>query len=269
MGRLDGESHRRIRMLRALRAHLSYAAVLSTLALVFSMSGGALAAKHYLIDSTSQFSPAVMRALHKDPRGGRKGSRGATGRVGPAGATGARGGVGYEGFRGAQGSRGRLGPEGLIAQEGAVIEKAEPFSASRNPGELQEQNAFLFSFPEEIEGRLVCGAFAGHSAGGIKVYAPPGSRGQARVTAYNTEGKPPRETKELAKAIPLAPSYGSESEGFISELAFETGKMNLGHIRGTITTQTGVVVVDAFMEVAPNSTGHACTITGAAFMIPR
>ena len=46
-----------------MRRRLSYANVAATLALVFSMSGGALAAKHYLLSSTRQISPRVLRSL--------------------------------------------------------------------------------------------------------------------------------------------------------------------------------------------------------------
>jgi hypothetical protein len=47
---------------------ITYANVAATLALVFSMSGGALAATHYLINSTKQISPKVLKKL-KGPRG--------------------------------------------------------------------------------------------------------------------------------------------------------------------------------------------------------
>jgi hypothetical protein len=40
-------------MFSPIRRHLSYANVVATMALVFAMSGSALAAKHYLITSTS------------------------------------------------------------------------------------------------------------------------------------------------------------------------------------------------------------------------
>ena len=46
-----------------MRGRLSYANVVATMALVFSMSGGALAAKHYLLSSTRQISPRVLRSL--------------------------------------------------------------------------------------------------------------------------------------------------------------------------------------------------------------
>jgi hypothetical protein len=46
-----------------IRRNLSYANVTATLALVFAMSGGALAAKHYLLSSTKQISPKVLNSL--------------------------------------------------------------------------------------------------------------------------------------------------------------------------------------------------------------
>ena len=80
------------------RAHLSYANVVATLALVFAMSGGALATQRYLITSSSQISPKVLKKL--------KGNAGAQGVPGRAGANGA------PGAPGANGSNGMPGPPG-------------------------------------------------------------------------------------------------------------------------------------------------------------
>ncbi len=66
-----------------MRRRLSYANVTATLALVFAMSGGALAANHYLINSTKQINPKVLKKL--------KGSTGKTGAAGATGATGPKG----------------------------------------------------------------------------------------------------------------------------------------------------------------------------------
>ncbi len=65
-----------------MRRHLTYANVAATLALVFAMSGGALAAKHYLVESTSQINPKVLKKL--------RGHNGKIGKTGKAGLTGAR-----------------------------------------------------------------------------------------------------------------------------------------------------------------------------------
>lgn len=43
--------------------HLNYANVVATLALLFAMSGGALAAQHYLLNSVSQINPRVLAKL--------------------------------------------------------------------------------------------------------------------------------------------------------------------------------------------------------------
>jgi cytoskeletal protein RodZ len=51
--------------MKSIRRHLNYANIVATLALLFAMSGGALAAKHYLINSTKQISPKALQALAK------------------------------------------------------------------------------------------------------------------------------------------------------------------------------------------------------------
>jgi hypothetical protein len=75
-----------------IKPRLTYANVAATLALVFSMTGGALAAKHYLITSTKQISPKVISALK-----GKAGPRGLAGSQGPAGSAGPAGPAGPAG----------------------------------------------------------------------------------------------------------------------------------------------------------------------------
>ncbi len=55
-------------MFQQLRKHLGYANVTATLALFFAMSGGALAASHYLITSTRQIKPSVLSSLKGEVR---------------------------------------------------------------------------------------------------------------------------------------------------------------------------------------------------------
>ena|ERR1700722_7667427 len=82
-----------------IRRHATYANVVATMALLFAMSGGALAAGHYLITSTKQISPKVRKALK-----GNVGPRGLTGSTGPSGPEGKQGLIGPEGHEGKQGT---------------------------------------------------------------------------------------------------------------------------------------------------------------------
>jgi hypothetical protein len=86
---------------------MSYANVAATLALVLAMSGGALAAGHYLISSTKQISPAVLGKLK-----GATGKAGITGPGGPAGPAGPAGTNGTPGTKGEPGTPGESGPKG-------------------------------------------------------------------------------------------------------------------------------------------------------------
>ncbi len=86
------------------RMHVSPATVIASLALVFAMSGGAFAAGRYLITSTKQISPKVLKALAG--KNGANGAPGAQGPLGPSGATGPAGPTGPEGKAGANGAAG-------------------------------------------------------------------------------------------------------------------------------------------------------------------
>lgn len=101
--------------MNSLRRPLSYANVVATLALVFAMSGGALAATHYLIKSKQQISPKVLEELK-----GNKGATGQTGAAGAAGIAGAQGVPGKEvtGATGAQGAKGETGATGAEGPQG-------------------------------------------------------------------------------------------------------------------------------------------------------
>lgn len=79
--------------MKPIRRHVSYANVVATLAVVFAMSGSAIAAKHYLLNSTKQISPALLKKL-----------RGRTGNTGPRGAPGTQGALGATGAKGEPGS---------------------------------------------------------------------------------------------------------------------------------------------------------------------
>src|SRR5262249_39727182 len=106
---------------REMRRHLSYANVAATLALFLAMGGGALAANHYLINSTKQINPRALRLL--------RGARGATGARGPMGAQGLpgpRGATGAQGPRGAAGSPGEAGSSSSATLATAYVQVTLP-----------------------------------------------------------------------------------------------------------------------------------------------
>lgn len=116
------------------RRQFSYANVVATVALVFAMSGGALAASRYVIHSTKQISPKVLKKLRGKvgPKGakgttGATGATGATGTTGVAGTPGATGATGVAGTPGATGATGEEGPTGKEGKEGAAGTLASAF----------------------------------------------------------------------------------------------------------------------------------------------
>lgn len=100
-------------MIARIRTRLTYTNVALTLALVFAMTGGAYAAKKYVITSTKQISPKVLSSLK-----GAKGPAGARGPAGERGAPGAQGGPGPQGVPGAgePGKEGKAGTNGVSAE---------------------------------------------------------------------------------------------------------------------------------------------------------
>jgi hypothetical protein len=82
-------------MLSRIGSRVTYANITATLALVFGTSGGALAATHYLLNSTKQINPKVLKAL--------KGQAGAAGPKGVGGMLGAQGPEGKAGVNGTNG----------------------------------------------------------------------------------------------------------------------------------------------------------------------
>ena len=115
-------------MFLRVRKHTTYANIMLTVALVFAMSGGAFAATKYLITSTKQIKPSVLKQLQ-----GKAGAKGATGAAGPAGPQGAPGAAGAKGEPGAPGTNGAnaeatafTGAKGSCTAGGAEIKTASP-----------------------------------------------------------------------------------------------------------------------------------------------
>jgi Collagen triple helix repeat (20 copies) len=122
VGPKSNESRKKVIVVFSMiRRRLCYANVAATLALVFAMSGGALAAGHYLLTSTSQVSPKVLKAL--------KGKNGSAGEEGAQGAQGPRGEVGAAGPAGPAGAQGAQGPQGEPGVAGAAGKEGSPWTA--------------------------------------------------------------------------------------------------------------------------------------------
>jgi hypothetical protein len=88
-------------MFLAMRRRLTYTNLAVTFALIFMMSGGAYAANHYLITSTKQIKPSVLKQLTgKSGAAGASGTSGAQGPAGPTGPGGPQGPAGSSGISG-------------------------------------------------------------------------------------------------------------------------------------------------------------------------
>jgi hypothetical protein len=132
------------------RLHLTPATAIAALALVFAMTGGAYAAGKYVITSTKQISPKVLKSLQG--KAGAKGATGAAGAAGPAGAPGA-GTAGPQGAPGTPGAAGKEGPAGKEGKQGPP--GTTGFTATLPKGETETGTWASQSFKYQGERRVV------------------------------------------------------------------------------------------------------------------
>jgi hypothetical protein len=172
-------------MFSALRRRLTYTNVGVTLALFFSMSGGALAAGHYLITSTKQIKPSVLSSLK-----GKAGPAGANGAAGPAGPAGGQGVKGEAGATGLQGPEAKEGKEGKPGKEGKAGKEGSPWTDGGTlPPEKTETGTWGFGeTPIEAEGQLTFEVPIGFS---IPLKEAIGASNAHYVTRDEQEGSSP------------------------------------------------------------------------------
>lgn len=175
-------------MVSLIRRHVNAASIVAFIALIFAMTGGAMAVNSHggpgakasaalgskAIVGTEAKSKAKSKGGSKGPPGPR-GATGAVGPAGPAGSTGPAGPAGSAGAKGETGTTGTTGATGLTGpagEKGRQGEKGEPgepgtFGGGALPPEKTESgswsvaplatgsSAFVaFSFPAPLEAKM-------------------------------------------------------------------------------------------------------------------
>jgi hypothetical protein len=182
-----------------MKPRLTYANVAATLALILATSGTAIAAKHYIITSTRQIKPSVLRQLRgKAGPAGHQGPGGPAGPPGPQGPGGAAGPVNLSAIRVFKneelasvppkdfGSALAFCPAGMSAISGGGDSSIGGILDSETP--TQERVAWLIivhnenPVPLEIHAQVLC---AGKGQAVAASARPAGySRARARAEAH-------------------------------------------------------------------------------------
>jgi hypothetical protein len=207
-------SHRRVSL------RLTQAALV--IALVFAVTGGALAATHYLITSTKQFSPNVLKSL-----------RGARGRRGTRGARGARGAAGRNGTNGTNGTNGINGQAPAIA-----VTDPAGFSLG-SASDTTFHSIATLTIP-------AAGSYTATAKVGARAFGGSGvAQSLCTLTAHTTAGG----TDDVDTA-----DASLDNSGTSVEIAVETISLQVTHVfsgPGTINLscqQNGLTTGGAFLE---------------------
>jgi hypothetical protein len=254
----------RKRVISAVRRRLCAANVLATAALVFSMSGAAVASQQYLasaahkthsskaryaLSSTSQISPGVMRALQAASPGA-AGAAGAAGGPGPAGP---RGPLGVVGAQGALGAAGPTGP--------SKSPMARTFHAATP---LNEEIVTFFELPGGVSGSLTCIGFRALQIAFISLAAPEPAAAQTSLIGSDFPGSPLEDKsgtathKELSPGGSVVTVLHSNSKGTI---AIPTH----GDLNASISSPSLVARLNMYITVNPEE----CIVEGAVVATPR
>ena len=192
-------------MFYAIRTRINATTVVAGLALVFAMTGGAYAAKKYLITSTKQISPSVLKSLQ--------------GKAGPAG------------VNGAQGSGGSAGAQGPAGKDGAPGEKGAPGTNGKS----------VVAETENAGANCEEGGSSFHQEGSaVKTYACNGKEG-AQGEPWPAGGTLPHEATETGawsfgfeppSICEFSSGCGLATISFPIPLAAELGSSNVHYVTG-------------------------------------
>ena len=142
-------------MFSPLRNRFGIPGVISVIALVFAMLGGAYAANESSGGGSKASASAKAKKGPRGPRGPR-GPKGATGPAGPAGPVGPKGDAGQQGPQGPPGNQGPQGPEGEPWTAGGTLPSGETETGMYSlgvmvgeglPGENKRPVSFSFTIP--------------------------------------------------------------------------------------------------------------------------
>jgi hypothetical protein len=219
-------------MLSAIRKRMTPATVIATVALIFAMTGGAYAANKFLITSTKQISPKVLKALK-----GANGKTGANGLAGPVGAAGV-GTPGAQGPAGAAGAKGETGPGGAPGSEGKAGKEGKEGKAGTTgftetlPSGKSETGAWAVNAYNVPEGGEVVGPIS--FAIPLPSASSSGTNGVVLSKAETDSGARPRP---------------SGCEGTLEEPTAPAGKL-------CVYTRRGEVVNGSISSATTNLTGE-------------